>query len=70
VQEFLEENKERPLSPPGGGGKERTTQPPSVDELKELIKIGKQRALTTEEYARLNELQAELKKAMGPGVAV
>lgn len=70
VQEFLEENKERPLSPPGGGGKERTTQPPSVDELKELIKIGKHRVLTTEEYARLNELQAELKKAMGSAVAV
>ena len=65
VNEFLEINKETPPVPPGGGGKEKTTQTGMVQELQDLIKLGKRRALTTEEYAKLQDLQAELNKALG-----
>lgn len=65
VEQFLEENKESPPSPPGGGGKEKATQVSAVEEMHELVKTAKKRQLSSKEYERFNELQAQINKARG-----
>ncbi len=63
VEEFVEENKESPSAPPGGGGKDKTSQIPAMDRLKELVSLSKKRTLTSEEYKELNDLYAKAREA-------
>ena len=63
VEEFIEENKESPSAPPGGGGKVKTSQIPAMNRLKELVALSKKRTLTGEEYSELNDLYAKAREA-------